>query len=39
VEIGFTANIPLDDGLQRLIAWRKAHKAEVEKRRALVGAQ
>lgn len=39
VEIGFTANIPLDDGLQRLIAWRKGHKAEVEKRRALAGAQ
>lgn len=38
-EIGFSASIPLDDGLQRLIDWRKGHKAEVEKRRAVVGAQ
>ena len=26
-EIGFTAAIDLDDGLQRLIDWRKANKA------------
>ena len=38
-EIGFSAGIPLDEGLQRLIDWRKGHKAEVEKRRALAGAQ
>jgi UDP-glucose 4-epimerase len=28
-EIGFEADIPLDDGLQRLIVWRKAHKEQV----------
>ncbi len=33
-EIGFTAQIGLDDGLRRLIEWRKSHKAEVEARRA-----
>jgi UDP-glucose 4-epimerase len=33
-EIGFSAEIPLDDGLNRLIAWRKAHKDEVAQRRA-----
>jgi len=33
-EIGFAAGIPLDDGLQRLIAWRSAHKQEVAQRRA-----
>lgn len=33
-EIGFTTAIPLDDGLQRLIAWRSAHKQEVAQRRA-----
>jgi UDP-glucose 4-epimerase len=32
-EIGFEADIPLDDGLQRLIVWRKAHKEEVAGRR------
>jgi UDP-glucose 4-epimerase len=32
-EIGFTAHIELRDGLERLIAWRMAHKAEVEARR------
>jgi UDP-glucose 4-epimerase len=32
-EIGFDADIPLDDGLQRLIVWRKAHKEEVAGRR------
>ncbi|MCZ7594383.1 MAG: NAD-dependent epimerase/dehydratase family protein [Hyphomicrobium sp.] len=32
-EIGFDAKIPLDDGLARLIAWRKAHIEQVESRR------
>jgi UDP-glucose 4-epimerase len=32
-EIGFSAAIGLGDGLARLIAWRKAHKAEVAARR------
>lgn len=32
-EIGFTAEIDLREGLERLIAWRAAHKAEVEARR------
>lgn len=36
-EINFTAQIDLRDGLQRLINWRSAHKAEVEKRRQDVG--
>ncbi|HXQ52140.1 MAG TPA: NAD-dependent epimerase/dehydratase family protein [Stellaceae bacterium] len=34
-EIGFGAEIDLREGLERLIAWRKSHKAEVEARRAL----
>jgi UDP-glucose 4-epimerase len=33
-EIGFTADVTLDDGLQRLIAWRTAHKEQVALRRA-----
>jgi UDP-glucose 4-epimerase len=33
-EIGFEAGIPLDDGLSRLIAWRKSHKEEVAARRS-----
>jgi UDP-glucose 4-epimerase len=33
-EIGFAAAIALDEGLDRLIAWRHAHKTEVESRRA-----
>ncbi|MEW6451018.1 MAG: NAD-dependent epimerase/dehydratase family protein [Pseudomonadota bacterium] len=33
-EIGFDAEIPLDEGLRRLIAWRKAHIDEVAQRRA-----
>ena len=32
-EIKFTADIDLDDGLRRLIAWRKSHISEVEARR------
>lgn len=35
-EIGFTADIDLDDGLRRLINWRAAHKSEVDARRKLV---
>ena len=38
-EIGFEAGIDLDDGLKRLIDWRRMHKAEVEARRASVGGQ
>ncbi len=33
-EIGFAAEIALRQGLERLIAWRKSHKSEVEARRA-----
>jgi UDP-glucose 4-epimerase len=33
-EIGLNAQVPLEDGLRQLIAWRKAHMAEVEARRA-----
>lgn len=36
-EIGFTAEIGLDEGLRRLIEWRASHKAEVAARRAAVG--
>lgn len=35
-EIGFTADIDLDDGLKRLIDWRASHKFEVEARRKAV---
>lgn len=34
-EIGFTAEIGLREGLERLIAWRAAHKSEVEARRSV----
>ncbi len=36
-EIGFDADIELDEGLWRLIEWRKEHKAEVETRRISAG--
>lgn len=36
-EINFSAEIDLDEGLQRLINWRSAHIAEVETRRKEVG--
>lgn len=36
-EIGFTAQIDLDEGLRRLIEWRASHKAEVAARRTAVG--
>jgi UDP-glucose 4-epimerase len=34
-EIGFTPELPLEEGLRRLIDWRSAHIAEVEARRGL----
>ena len=34
-DIGFTAEIDLREGLERLIAWRSAHQAEVEARRPI----
>jgi UDP-glucose 4-epimerase len=33
-EINFNADIPLSDGLDRLISWRRDHKEQVELRRA-----
>jgi UDP-glucose 4-epimerase len=36
-EIGFKADIDLMEGLKKIIDWRAAHKAEVEKRRKSVG--
>ena len=36
-EIGFNAQLDLTEGLQRLIAWRNKHKAEVESLRRAVG--
>jgi UDP-glucose 4-epimerase len=36
-DLGFTAEIDLMDGLQRLINWRTRHKAEVEARRRAAG--
>ena len=33
-EIGFDAQMPLEEGLRTLVEWRSAHKAEVEARRA-----
>lgn len=38
-EIGFTAEIPLREGLRKLIDWRAGHKAEVEARRQAMGFQ
>jgi UDP-glucose 4-epimerase len=32
-DLGFTARIGLREGLERLIAWRRTHKSEVESRR------
>jgi UDP-glucose 4-epimerase len=38
-EIGFEAQVPLEEGLRTLVEWRSANKAEVEARRAdLAGA-
>ena len=36
-QIGYTAEIDLDDGLKRLIDWRSQHIQEVEQRRREVG--
>ena len=36
-EIGFVANIDLQEGLKRLIEWRNNHKAELAARRKAVG--
>lgn len=36
-EIGFTATVPLEQGLQELISWRRSHIEQVERRRAAVG--
>lgn len=36
-DIGFTAQIGLREGLERLITWRATHKAEVAARRQAVG--
>ena len=38
-EIDFTAKIDLREGLEKLIAWRASHKAEVEARRQAMGVQ
>ncbi len=35
-EIGFTANIDLEEGLKRLIDWRASHESEVEARKRSV---
>ncbi len=35
-EIGFDAQVPLEEGLRSLIEWRSAHKEEVAARRARV---
>ncbi len=36
-ELGFRAKVSLDDGLRRLIEWRRQHQAEVERRRREAG--
>ena len=36
-EIGFDAEVALEDGLERLIEWRRQHKDEVDARRREVG--
>jgi UDP-glucose 4-epimerase len=36
-ELGFRAEVPLREGLQRLITWRANHKGEVAARRSAVG--
>jgi UDP-glucose 4-epimerase len=38
-EIGFTAEVDLREGLQRLIDWRAAHKSEVDDRRIMAGSE
>lgn len=34
LDLGFSAQVPLREGLEQLIQWRATHKAEVEARRA-----
>jgi UDP-glucose 4-epimerase len=34
-EIGFTASVPLEEGLRELIEWRRAHKSAVDRARSL----
>ena len=36
-EIGFTADTPLREGIERLVDWRRTHVAEVEQRRLQAG--
>lgn len=36
-EIGFEAGLPLEQGLQELIAWRRSHIDQVAQRRAAAG--
>ena len=36
-DIGFEASVPLEEGLQRVIEWRRSHKAEVAARRQSAG--
>jgi nucleoside-diphosphate-sugar epimerase len=36
-EIGFTASVPLEEGLRRVIQWRRTHMAEVAARRRAAG--
>jgi UDP-glucose 4-epimerase len=38
-EIGFNAEVELREGLEKVIAWRAAHKSEVDARRASAGFQ
>jgi UDP-glucose 4-epimerase len=38
-EIGFTAGVSLEEGLQTLIEWRGEHKAQVDERRAAVAGE
>ena len=38
-EIGFTATVPLEEGLRQVVEWRANHKAKVEARRARAGLQ
>ncbi len=33
-DLGWTAHVPLEEGLRRVVEWRDSHKAEVEARRA-----
>ena len=36
-EIGFTATVPLEEGLLQVVEWRTSHKSEIEGRRSRVG--